>query len=103
LPKLSFTKTKEQSVGSSTRFTVSLGIMPDYSFSNKGVRVDGISEGKLAQKVGILPGDIILKLGTFPTSTVTSYMEALSKFKKGDTTSVSLERNSQIIDFTIQF
>ena len=103
LPKLAFTKTKEQSVGSSTRFTVSLGIMPDYSFSNKGVRVDGISEGKLAQKVGILPGDIILKLGTFQTSTVTSYMEALSKFKKGDTTSVSLERNSQIIDFTIQF
>ena len=103
LPKLAFTKTKEQAVGSSTRFTVSLGIMPDYSFSEKGVRVDGISEGKLAQKVGILPGDIILKLGTFPTSTVTSYMEALSKFKKGDSTLVSLQRNNQIIDFPIQF
>jgi hypothetical protein len=103
LPKLAFTKTKEQAVGSSTRFTVSLGIMPDYSFSEKGVRVDGISEGKLAQKVGILPGDIILKLGTFPTSTVTSYMEALSKFKKGDSTSVSLQRNNQIINFPIQF
>lgn len=103
LQKLAFTKTKEQSVGSSTRFTVSLGIMPDYSYPEKGVRVDGISEGKLAQKVGIVAGDIIMKLGSYQTSTVTSYMEALSKFKKGDSTSVSIQRKNQIIELSIQF
>jgi hypothetical protein len=103
LQKFTFTKTKEQSVGSSTRFTVSLGIMPDYSYPEKGVRVDGISEGKLAQKVGILAGDVIIKLGNYQTSTVTSYMEALSKFKKGDVTSVSIQRKNQIIELSIQF
>ena len=103
LQKLAFTKTKEQSVGSSTRFTVSLGIMPDYSYPEKGVRVDGISEGKLAQKVGIVAGDIIMKLGSYQTSTVTSYMEALSKFKKGDSTTVSIQRKNQIIELSIQF
>ena len=103
LQKFAFTKTKEQSVGSSTRFTVSLGIMPDYSYPEKGVRVDGISEGKLAQKVGIVAGDIIMKLGSYQTSTVTSYMEALSKFKKGDSTSVSIQRKNQIIELSIQF
>jgi len=103
MPKLAFTKTKEQTVGSISRFTVSLGIMPDYSFGDKGVRVDGISDGKLAQKVGIIAGDVIVKLGTFPTSTVTSYMEALSKFKKGDATTVYIERNRNIIEIAIQF
>jgi len=103
LQKLAFAKTREQSVGSSTRFTVSLGIMPDYSYPEKGVRVDGISEGKLAQKVGIVAGDIIMKLGSYQTSTVTSYMEALSKFKKGDSTTVSIQRKNQIIELSIQF
>lgn len=103
LPKLAFTKTKEQSVGSSSRFTVSLGIMPDYTYGEKGVRVDGISDGKLAQKVGIVAGDVIIKLGTYPTSTVTSYMEALSKFKKGDTTTVSIQRKNNIVEIAIQF
>ena len=26
--------------------------MPDYTFSGSGVRVDGVSDGKIAQKVG---------------------------------------------------
>jgi S1-C subfamily serine protease len=77
--------------------------MPDYSYPEKGVRVDGISEGKLAQKVGIVAGDIIMKLGSYQTSTVTSYMEALSKFKKGDSTTVSIQRKNQIIELSIQF
>jgi hypothetical protein len=103
MPKLAFTKTKEQSIGSSARFTVSLGIMPDYAYGDKGVRVDGISDGKLAQKVGIVAGDIIVQLGSFSTSTVTSYMEALSKFKKGDVTTVYVQRNKNIVEISIQF
>ena len=31
-------------------FSVSLGIMPDYTFSGAGVRADGISEGKACRK-----------------------------------------------------
>ncbi|MFM7769303.1 MAG: M20/M25/M40 family metallo-hydrolase, partial [Bacteroidota bacterium] len=57
--KIPFLKTREQAVGSSTRFSVSMGIMPDYTFSGYGVRVDGVSEGKPAQAVGIKAGDIV--------------------------------------------
>ncbi|MET0243515.1 MAG: M20/M25/M40 family metallo-hydrolase, partial [Flavitalea sp.] len=42
--KLAFSKTREQQVSSSARWTVSLGIMPDYTFSGTGVRVDGVSD-----------------------------------------------------------
>ena len=60
--KLAFSKTREPKMGSA-RFTVSLGIMPDYTFSGKGVRADGIVDGKIAQKAGIQAGDVIIKLG----------------------------------------
>ncbi|HLO81207.1 MAG TPA: M20/M25/M40 family metallo-hydrolase [Chitinophagaceae bacterium] len=101
--KLAFTKTREQQVGTSTRFTVSMGIMPDYTFSGAGVRVDGISEGRAAQKAGIKAGDIVTQLGEHKVSSVESYMQALSKFKKGDATKVKVKRGNDELEFDIQF
>ena len=61
--KLAFTKTREAASTGKSSFKVSLGIMPDYTFSGTGVHVDGISEGKAAQKAGIKTGDVIIQLG----------------------------------------
>src|SRR6186713_3092471 len=43
LPKLTFTKTREIQTSTGTRFTVTLGIMPDYTYQKTGVRVDAVS------------------------------------------------------------
>lgn len=101
--KLAFTKTREQQMGASTRFTVSLGIMPDYTYSGNGVRVDGVSEGKLAQRIGLKPGDIVTSLGEYKFSDVTAYMGALSKFKKGDSTKLKVLRGTEELVFDITF
>ena len=37
--------------------------MPDYTFSGTGVRVDGVSDGRPAQKAGLQTGDVITQLG----------------------------------------
>ncbi|MEO5647813.1 MAG: M28 family peptidase [Chitinophagaceae bacterium] len=103
LEKLAFSKTREQQMGASTRFTVSLGIMPDYSFSGNGVRVDGISEGKLAQKIGLKAGDVVIELGEYKFSDVTAYMGALSKFKKGDSAKLKVKRGNEDLVFDITF
>ncbi|MEP6951665.1 MAG: M20/M25/M40 family metallo-hydrolase [Ginsengibacter sp.] len=102
LGKLAFSKTREPKMGSA-RFTVSLGIMPDYTFSGKGVRADGIVDGKIAQKVGIQAGDVIIKLGDNNFSDINSYMTVLSKFKKGDATKVTVLRGKDEIVFDIIF
>lgn len=102
-PKLAFTKTREQQTTTTTRFTVSMGIMPDYTFSGNGVRVDGVSEGRVAQKAGLKAGDVVTKLGDFNVSSVESYMQALSKFKKGDTTKVKVKRGNDELEFDIAF
>lgn len=101
--KLVFTKTREQQTSTSTRFSVSMGIMPDYSYSGTGVRVDGVTDNRPAKKAGILGGDIVKQLGDFKTSSVEAYMQALSKFKKGDKTSVVVSRGEKEITFEIQF
>ncbi|MBX9784264.1 MAG: M28 family peptidase [Chitinophagaceae bacterium] len=101
--KLAFTKTREQQTSTSARFTVSMGIMPDYTYSGAGVRADGVSEGRAAQKAGIKAGDVIVQLGDFSVRSVESYMQALSKFKKGDAAKVKVKRGKDEMVFDVVF
>lgn len=101
--KLPFTKTREVQMGTTARFSVTLGIMPDYTFSGSGVKVDGVSEGKAAQKAGMQAGDVITKLGEHPVDSVESYMQALSKFKAGDQAAVEYNRGGNKKKATIVF
>jgi hypothetical protein len=100
-PKLAFTKTKDSS--DSPRFTVSMGVVPDYLYSGKGMRVDGVSEGKPAQAAGLQKGDVVLQLGDSTIIDMMGYMRALSIFKKGDSTQVVVERAGQKIATKVKF
>jgi hypothetical protein len=101
--KLTFTKTREAAATGKNSFKVSLGIMPDYTYSGSGMRVDGLSEGKIAQKVGIKAGDIVTQLGDIKFTDVQSYMSALGKFNKGDATKVKVKRGKEELVFDIIF
>ncbi|HEY9362775.1 MAG TPA: M28 family peptidase [Chitinophagaceae bacterium] len=101
--KLAFLKTRETQMSGTAKFSVTLGIMPDYTFSGAGVRADGISEGRPAQKAGLQAGDIILQLGDHPISSMEKYMEALGKFKKGDNTKLKYKRGEEILETVVQF
>jgi aminopeptidase YwaD len=93
--KLTFTPTRETQSTTSARFSVTMGIMPDYTFSGSGVKVDGISDGKAAQKAGLMAGDVITKLGAFAINSMESYMQALSSFKAGEATTVEYTRGAE--------
>jgi hypothetical protein len=103
LPKLDFIKTTEPQMGRSTKFTVSLGVIPDYGYSGTGMRIDGVSPGKLAEKLGVQAGDILLQLGDYKFVDVNSYMQTLSKFKKGDQTMLRIKRGAEEISFSVLF
>jgi aminopeptidase YwaD len=102
-PRAGFLKTKETQMGSATRFAVTLGIMPDYSFDGAGVRVDGVTEGRPAQLAGVQTGDVILELGDNKISSLENYMQALGKFKKGDSAKLRFKRKDALVDTTIKF
>jgi membrane-associated protease RseP (regulator of RpoE activity) len=100
--KLPFAKTREFQMAS-PHFTVTLGIMPDYSFTGNGVRADGIVDGKIAEKAGIKAGDIITALDDNKAYDLNSYMKALSKYKKGDAVKVKVLRENQELVFDVVF
>ncbi len=81
--KLAFTKTAEPKMGIS-KFTVSLGVIPDYGYSGTGFRIDGVSPQKTAEKIGLKAGDVLLKLGDHKITDINTYMQALGNFKKGE-------------------
>jgi len=100
--KLPFRKTKNESE-EVPRFKVGLGVIPDYLFDGKGMRIDGISEDKPAQKAGLQKGDIVLKLGDSAVFDMMSYMKVLATFKAGDKTNVTVDRQGKMVDAVIQF
>ena len=100
--KIVFSKTREPEMGSA-HFTVSLGFMPDYTFSGIGVKVDAIVDGKIAQKIGMKQGDVITELGDYKVTGINNYMTALSKFKKGDATKVTVKRGNDELNFDVEF
>ncbi|HYO22366.1 MAG TPA: M20/M25/M40 family metallo-hydrolase [Flavisolibacter sp.] len=101
--RLAFAKTREAQTTTTARFSVTLGIMPDYTFSGAGVRADGVSEGKPAQKAGLKAGDIITAIGDYKISSMESYMQTLGRFKKGDKATEAYTRNGQSLATTVEF
>jgi hypothetical protein len=100
--KLPFRKTKNESEVVPD-FKVTLGVVPDYLFSGKGMRIDGISEDRPAQKAGLQKGDIVVKMGEFDVTDMMSYMKSLSKFEKGETAKVTIDRNGGLKEVEVTF
>ncbi|MEN8776023.1 MAG: M28 family peptidase [Polaribacter sp.] len=100
--KLTFRKTKNESE-ETPRFKVGLGVIPDYLFDGQGMRIDGISEDKPAQKAGLQKGDIVIQLGDSIVTNMMSYMRALSVFEKGDKTKAVVKRGSETLEKEINF
>jgi hypothetical protein len=101
-PKMEYSETK-QPQNQARSFKVTMGVMPDYAFDKKGMRIDGVTEGKPAAKAGLKAGDIILKIGENDIADVYSYMDALGKFKKGEATKVTVQRGTESLVLDITF
>lgn len=100
--KVAFRKTKNESE-ETPRFKVGLGVVPDYLYDGKGMRIDGTREDTPAVRAGLQKGDVVLQLGDHEITDMTSYMKALSTFEKGDTTKIIVERNGEKIEAELTF
>ena len=102
LPKLTFAKTASP-VSTKSKYKVTLGVMPDYTFEGTGMRIDGVTDNKPAFKAGIKTGDIIIELGGQKINNVQDYMKALSGFNKGDKTIVGVKRGDENLSLALEF
>jgi len=99
-PKLTFAKTKNESE-EVPEFKVTLGVVPDYLYDGKGMRIDGVSEEKPAKLAGMTKGDIVIKVGEFEITDMMSYMKTLSEFEKGSKTTVVILRDGEEVELEV--
>ncbi len=102
-PKIGFLKTRTKDQGTRMAFKVTLGIMPSYASAEEGLKVDGVTEGRPGDKAGIRAGDVIIQMGTFAIKDIQQYMEALSKFEKGETIPVKVRRDGEVVELSVTF
>lgn len=100
--KLTFTKTRDVETRS-VSLPVTLGVMPDYGYTGTGMRIDAVSKGKTAEKIGLQSGDILLQLGEYKFVDVQTYMQALQHFKKGDSTTLRIKRDDKEMELAVKF
>ena len=102
--KLTFTKPKEpENTRKVSKFKVSLGVMPDYVYEGKGMKVDAVIEDRPAAKGGLKDGDVIIKIGDKKVKDIYDYMEGLSLYKKGDTVKVVVKRGKKKVTRKVTF
>lgn len=92
---LEFTTAGNPHAGQTTSdFKVTLGVMPDYSYSGKGLKIDAVSKARPAANAGIEAGDIITKLAGKEIGTIYDYMEILGEHEKGQSVEAEFTRNN---------
>jgi hypothetical protein len=101
--KLAFNKTKDEDQQKTARFKVTLGVMPDYVYNGEGMRIDAVIEGGAAFKGGLEDGDVVIGIGDVEVKEIYTYMEALSKFEKGNTAVVKVKRGSETLEKKVTF
>ena len=100
--KLAFLKTREEAARA-TSFKVTMGVMPDYTFAGSGMRIDGATEGRPGAKAGLKAGDIIIRIGEHPVTSVQDYMQVLNKFEKGQKTIIRFKRGNEEVETELVF
>ncbi len=100
--KLAFLETRDQDMRP-MKLPVTLGVMPDYGYTGNGLRIDGVSKGKTAEKIGLKAGDVLQQLGDYKFIDIETYMQALQHFKKGDATTLHILRDGKEMSFDVQF
>ncbi len=101
-PKLRFYETRTNETAK-TSFKVTFGIMPDYGFQGKGLRIDAVNKDKPAERAGLKDGDVVTGINELVITNIYDYMGALGKFQKGQTVKVSFLRNNKPMSLDLTF
>tara|TARA_Y100001935_G_scaffold223573_1_gene199238 strand:- start:171477 stop:172718 length:1242 start_codon:yes stop_codon:yes gene_type:complete len=79
-----------------------LGVLPDYGFDGKGMKITGTSSGGPAANAGLQGGDVIVGIGDMDLKDIYDYMGALNKLKKGQKTTITIVRDGKEMTMDLQ-
>ncbi len=79
-----------------------LGVLPDYGYEGKGMRISGTSPNGPAANAGLQDGDVIVGLAGEELEDIYGYMGALNKLKKGQLTTITILRDGEEMTMDLQ-
>jgi aminopeptidase YwaD len=100
--KVPFSETVAPTRTASSRSGITLGVMPDHTFDGEGMRIQGVSAGRPAQKAGMKDGDIIIRIKEAKVSDIESYMQATGTLRENEKVSVRVLREGREVDLEVQ-
>ncbi len=81
---------------------VSTGTVPDFAFTGSGVRIDDLTPNSPAVKAGLQKGDVIIRFGDYPVTSLREYSDALKKYHPGDSVVLTYQRDGAVKTTTIE-
>jgi hypothetical protein len=100
--EIAYTETKSEQ-REAAAFKVTLGVVPDYLYEDKGMRIDGVSSDRPGAKAGLKKGDIIIRMGNREVGDIYAYMEGLADHNAGETTTIGIVRDGAEQELNVTF
>ncbi|WP_018128516.1 M28 family peptidase [Balneola vulgaris] len=79
-----------------------LGVLPDYGYDGKGMKITGVTKDRAAELAGVQGGDIIIKIGGEDLDDIYAYMSMLNKLEKGQKTTITVLRDGNELTLDLQ-
>lgn len=83
------------------KLKIDLGIIPDFTFNENGIRIDACIPSKLANKAGLQGGDVITKIGELKIIDFDDYMQAIKSASIEKETTFVVKRDGVEFKFFI--
>jgi hypothetical protein len=98
--KLIFNKTNDQ-LQKLENQKLDLGIIPDFSYTDYGVKIATTMPQKKANIAGMMSGDIITKIGPFTIYDFEEYLKAMKKTEPGREVTIIVKRGNNEFKFFV--
>jgi hypothetical protein len=101
--EMEFSRTQDRQQGTMPMNGISLGVVPDYSYSGDGFKVSSVRSGGVGEQSGMKDGDIIMRMGEIQISDIYGYMEALGEFESGESIIIQVRRSDELVELNVNF
>ncbi|GBC80666.1 Aminopeptidase YwaD [bacterium HR09] len=92
-----------QEEGPRRSFKVRTGLIPEYGWEGRGVKVSGVRGGSAAEKAGLQAGDVVIKVDERVVHNIYDYMYALGDHQPGETVPFTVQRGEQTLTLPVTF
>ncbi len=82
---------------------IRLGVIPDYTYSGPGFKVESVRDGQPAERAGFEEGDIVLEMNSDTIQDLFDYAQKLGEFSEGDEVTFKVQRGDEEIELIVEF